>query len=86
MKLNDFVPIECLVQCLAHTKDPVIIFTFEILICEIDTSRATPVEAGQRTRTTRGLRENPYDSAEHNVKAPDLSQEMETKFQKAFGP
>lgn len=51
MKLNDFIRIECLVQCLAH-KEPIIMLTLEILVCEIDASRATPGEARQRTRTT----------------------------------
>ena len=54
MKLNDFIRIECLVQCLAHNKDPIIMLTLEILICGIDASRATPGEARQRTRTTWG--------------------------------
>lgn len=53
MKLSDFTPIECLVQCLAHNMDPIITLTLEVLICVIDTSRATLVEAGQRTRTAQ---------------------------------
>ena len=69
MKLNNFTPIECFVQCLAHNEDPIIMLTLEILICE--------VEARQRTRTTqdrqRGGSGESCDSTEHNLKPPDLS-------------
>ena len=52
MNLNNFIPTECLVQCLAHHKEPIIMLTLKIIIFEIDTSQDTLVEARQRTRTT----------------------------------
>lgn len=46
MKLNDFTPIDCLVSWLVPNKDPIML-TLEALICEVDTSRATPGEQGR---------------------------------------
>lgn len=44
------------------------------------------VKPGREPEPHGGLQGKPYDSAEHNLKAPDLSQHLETKFQKAPSP
>lgn len=89
MKLNDFIPIEYLVQCVAHNKDPIIMLTLEILIHEIDISKITLVEAGQRTRTTPGggvAPGEPLCLCRTQFKNSCLSQHMETELQKAPSP
>lgn len=86
MKLDDFTPIECLVQCLVPNKHPIIMLTLEILISKIDTSRSTPEEVGKRIETTQRDPGSTYDIAEHNLTAPDLSQHLETKIQECSQP